>query len=134
MSLAPLLGTVVNWRLPVTDSLCRLAREYVREAFDKYESLNGTGDNDNDLIQVAQHLVRLQCTLQDLNSNLATPLPKESSGSSTGTGKPLSMMERRKREKTAFDVDGSMVKDLERWIDSLDSFLPPLKNFILPVS
>ncbi|KAG0230164.1 hypothetical protein BGW41_002586 [Actinomortierella wolfii] len=58
---------------------------------------------------------QIQCNLQDIGSNIATPRTDASES---------------KLQKTAFD-EGHIEK-LEGWIDSLDSQLPPLRNFILP--
>ncbi|KAF9977077.1 hypothetical protein BGZ73_007049 [Actinomortierella ambigua] len=57
----------------------------------------------------------IQCNLQDIGSNIATPRSESSEN---------------KIQKTAFDV--GHVDTLEGWIDHLDSLLPPLRNFILP--
>ncbi|KAJ1568919.1 hypothetical protein HK405_012261 [Cladochytrium tenue] len=78
-----------------------LAREYCEEA--------GNGLSDN--------LEKIQCLLQDIGSNVATP---RTTASDT------------KIAKTVFDIDGALAEELELWIDQLDSLLPPLRNFILP--
>ncbi|TPX62620.1 cob(I)yrinic acid a,c-diamide adenosyltransferase [Powellomyces hirtus] len=62
-------------------------------------------------------LQKVQCLLQDIGSNVATPR-------STAAENKLS--------KTTFDIDGSLVTELETWIDDLSAELPPLQNFILP--
>ncbi|KAI9598909.1 Adenosylcobalamin biosynthesis, ATP:cob(I)alamin adenosyltransferase-like protein [Syncephalis fuscata] len=68
----------------------------------------------------ADHLDRfswIQCMLQDIGSNIATPRDARNQS---------------KVEKTHFDVDGQAVKQLENWIDDMDKELPPLRQFILP--
>lgn len=60
--------------------------------------------------------VKVQCILQDLNANLATPRNSDSDV---------------RLAKTTFDAT-DLVLELESWIDELDAPLPPLKNFILP--
>ncbi|KAM3867526.1 corrinoid adenosyltransferase MMAB [Diretmus argenteus] len=60
-------------------------------------------------------LDKIQCVLQDLGSNIATP---RSSARESHT------------KKTKFTPQP--VADLESWIDKLTEELPPLTNFILP--
>lgn len=60
-------------------------------------------------------LVKVQCTLQDLSSSIATP-------KSTARTAHL--------ERTEFDKN--LVQELEQWIDNHTENLPALKNFILP--
>ncbi|KAJ3149222.1 hypothetical protein HDU89_003938 [Geranomyces variabilis] len=62
-------------------------------------------------------LQKVQCLLQDIGSNVATPRSNASDA---------------KLVRTTFDVNGTLVAELETWIDTLDAELPPLKNFILP--
>ncbi|KAJ3008946.1 hypothetical protein HKX48_008256 [Thoreauomyces humboldtii] len=62
-------------------------------------------------------LQKVQCLLQDVGSNIATPRTKASD---------------LKLTRTQFDVDGTLVAEVEAWIDELDASLPPLTNFILP--
>lgn len=81
-------------------SLDRLAREYALESSHPY----------------TDHLQRIQCILQDINSCLATP--RKSARESH-------------INKTIFDA--THVVEVEEWIDSYTSQLPPLENFILPV-
>ena len=57
--------------------------------------------------------------LQDIGSNIATPRSTTESEF--------------KLKKTQFDPNGSLVQELEEWIDEFDSKLPKLTNFILPV-
>lgn len=61
-----------------------------------------------------EQLLYIQCRLQELNSHIATP----------GDGEA---------RRVLFDVKGTVVAQLERWIDDLDVKLPPLTTFILPV-
>jgi cob(I)alamin adenosyltransferase len=67
---------------------------------------------------VIERLVHIQCLLQDINSNVATPR-------NSATQDRLA--------KTEFDSTGELALELEQWIDEYDASLPPLKNFILPV-
>ncbi|KAJ3193212.1 Golgi transport complex subunit 6 [Irineochytrium annulatum] len=60
---------------------------------------------------------KIQCLLQDIGSNIATPRNKATEA---------------RLNKTIFDVEGKLVDELEAWIDELDAQLPPLRNFILP--
>lgn len=62
-----------------------------------------------------KRLEQIQCVLQDVNSNIATP---KSSASET------------RAKRTEFNDKNIM--DLEIWIDEYTEKLPPLKNFILP--
>ncbi|KAK3818352.1 MAG: Adenosylcobalamin biosynthesis, ATP:cob(I)alamin adenosyltransferase-like protein [Benniella sp.] len=91
-----------------------------------FEAL-GAVDELNSSIGIAHHyckksangldeqLIEIQCNLQDIGSNIATPRNDASEG---------------QLRKTAFDE--GHVEKLEGWIDRLDSQLPPLRNFILP--
>ncbi|KAI8622694.1 mitochondrial cob(I)yrinic acid a,c-diamide adenosyltransferase [Chytriomyces sp. MP71] len=58
----------------------------------------------------------IQCILLDAGANVATPRGSASQFKLT---------------RTEFDVDGTLVTELEDWIDALDRELDPLKNFIL---
>ncbi|XP_065194895.1 corrinoid adenosyltransferase MMAB-like isoform X2 [Sycon ciliatum] len=60
-------------------------------------------------------LQTIQCDLQDVGSNIATPRQTASED---------------RLVRTAFPEE--RVKQLEKWIDEMDEVLPPLKNFILP--
>ncbi|KAG0308597.1 hypothetical protein BGZ98_007451 [Dissophora globulifera] len=60
-------------------------------------------------------LIEIQCNLQDIGSNIATPRHDASET---------------QLRNTLFDE--GHVEKLEGWIDTLDSQLPPLRNFILP--
>lgn len=68
---------------------------------------------------MVSQLEQIQCLLQDIGSNIATP-------------RDLATAPRLAR--TEFDSDGQHVQDLEQWIDTMDQELPPLTSFILPVS
>jgi cob(I)alamin adenosyltransferase len=78
-----------------------LAREYCQE------SKNG----------IEQQLVKIQSTLLDLGSHVATP---------------RNSISEFKLSRTEFDNKGDLARELEEWIDIMDVELPPLKNFILP--
>ncbi|MEE6512639.1 hypothetical protein FKM82_019766 [Ascaphus truei] len=60
-------------------------------------------------------LEKIQCMLQDVGSNIATP---------------LSSARESHKVRTSFSV--APVQELEQWIDKYTALLPPLTNFILP--
>ncbi|KAJ2746896.1 hypothetical protein GGI20_000975 [Coemansia sp. BCRC 34301] len=64
-------------------------------------------------------LEAIQCLLQDVGSNVATPLSTEK----TPAGKI---------RRTRFDSDGHHCTQLEQWIDELSEGLPVHRSFILP--
>lgn len=63
------------------------------------------------------HLQRIQCILQDVNACIATPFSSA-----------------REAHLVKTEFDSSHVGELEEWIDSYSTHLPPLENFILPVN
>ncbi|KAF9153637.1 hypothetical protein BG015_003016 [Linnemannia schmuckeri] len=81
-----------------------LAREF---CLDQGEGVKG----------IVGQLEQIQCLLQDVGSNIATPRD-------SATAPRLA--------RTEFDADGQHVEDLEAWIDAMDQELPPLTSFILP--
>lgn len=82
-----------------------LAREFCLDQGDGVQGIVG-------------QLEQIQCLLQDVGSNIATPRD-------SATAPRLA--------RTEFDADGQHVEDLETWIDTMDQELPPLTSFILPV-
>ncbi|KAJ2506029.1 hypothetical protein IWW47_001780 [Coemansia sp. RSA 2052] len=64
-------------------------------------------------------LEAIQCLLQDVGSNVATPLNTEKQ-------QPV------KIRRTRFDSDGYHCTQLEQWIDELSEGLPVHRSFILP--
>ncbi|KTF87599.1 hypothetical protein cypCar_00010435 [Cyprinus carpio] len=79
-----------------------------------FEAL-GTTDELSSTIGLLLCSVQIQCILQDVGSNIATP---RSSARDSHI------------KKTMFSSQAVM--ELERWIDSFTEELPPLTNFILP--
>lgn len=75
-------------------------------------------DQGDGVQEIVGQLEQIQCLLQDVGSNIATPRD-------SATAPRLA--------RTEFDADGQHVEDLETWIDSMDQELPPLTSFILPV-
>ncbi|KAG0322230.1 hypothetical protein BGZ99_003429 [Dissophora globulifera] len=74
-------------------------------------------DQGDSLTVMVNQLEQIQCLLQDIGSNIATPRD-------SATAPRLA--------RTEFDADGQHVQDLEAWIDTMDQELPPLTMFILP--
>ncbi|XP_068095440.1 corrinoid adenosyltransferase MMAB isoform X1 [Hyperolius riggenbachi] len=66
-------------------------------------------------LQCVSELEKIQCMLQDIGANIATP---------------LSSARESHKVKTSFSADP--VQELEQWIDKYTAQLPPLNNFILP--
>ncbi|ORZ21714.1 cob(I)yrinic acid a,c-diamide adenosyltransferase, mitochondrial-like protein [Absidia repens] len=62
-------------------------------------------------------LEKIQCLLQDIGSNIATPRDRSNTN---------------RLERTTFDSQGKLVSELEQWIDTMDEELPRLTKFILP--
>lgn len=89
----------------------------------EYAELQGDQlpDTKEALLGLRNKLEEIQSRLQDVNSNVATPRNSKN-------------VTKERLEKTEFDADGKLVLELEAWIDKLDEELPPLKQFILPVS
>lgn len=81
------------------NSAIGLAREFCKE--------NNPG--------LVQRLEEVQCALQDVNSNIATP--KSSA---------------RERHTSKTEFSSQLVPELEKWIDEYTAQLPPLKMFIIP--
>lgn len=69
------------------------------------------------VVGIEEQLVEIQSRLIDVGSAIATPAK---------TSRPEQV------ERHAFPT--SHTQQLEQWIDGMDEHLPPLKNFILPVS
>ncbi|KAJ1658826.1 hypothetical protein IWQ61_002003 [Dispira simplex] len=83
------------------NSMIGLAREYCKQ-----------GDT-----ELVNRLETIQCCIQDIGSNVATP---------------RDIANQVRLNRTTFDPQGQLVKELEAWIDEYDQVLPPLRNFILP--
>lgn len=69
------------------------------------------------LTNLRKQLEKIQNILLDIGSNIATPRDHSSDF---------------KLQRASFDPNH--ITNLEKWIDSMDEQLPPLKNFILPVN
>ncbi|KAJ1973823.1 hypothetical protein H4R35_003920, partial [Dimargaris xerosporica] len=82
-------------------SVLGLAREYCKQAS----------------VELVERLEKIQCCIQDIGSNIATPRTAASDA---------------RLARTQFDPKGELAQQLEQWIDEMDQALPPLRNFILP--
>ena len=67
--------------------------------------------------QYHAQLEEIQARLIDLGAQVATP-------------RTAGEEQEKKIQHTQFDPEH--VENLEKWIDTMDTILPPLKNFILP--
>ncbi|KAI8890452.1 hypothetical protein K501DRAFT_206385 [Backusella circina FSU 941] len=68
-------------------------------------------------LPLIEKLEKIQCLLQDIGSNIATP--REQSNQV-------------KLARTEFDKTGELALEIEHWIDAFDLDLPKLTQFILP--
>ncbi|KAL8589466.1 hypothetical protein ACOMHN_061677 [Nucella lapillus] len=94
--------SVIFKALGTTDELSCLigvAAEYSRDAH----------------ISLEDQLLQIQCILQDVGSNIATPL---------SSARPAHL--------NRVEFSQAQVELLESWIDEMTPQLPPLRNFILP--
>ncbi|KAJ2400783.1 hypothetical protein GGI23_001820 [Coemansia sp. RSA 2559] len=66
---------------------------------------------------LVKRLETIQCLLQDVGSNVATPVGSKALA---------------KVRRTRFDVDGHHSRNLEAWIDEMSPALPVHRSFILP--
>ncbi|KAJ2653481.1 hypothetical protein IWW48_006401, partial [Coemansia sp. RSA 1200] len=66
---------------------------------------------------LVKRLEIIQCLLQDVGSNVATPVGSKSQA---------------KVKRTRFDVDGHHCANLEAWVDEMSPELPVHRSFILP--
>eukprot|EP01135_Chromosphaera_perkinsii_P012321 Nk52_evm13s2635 gene=Nk52_evmTU13s2635 len=100
-----------------------------------------TFDYDRSGLTVMKMLEEIQCCLMDIASHLATPIYwriEKEDGEGQGEEK-CEEEEEEEEEKlkkriqlTRFDPTGKLLKELEIWIDFIDSKNPPLRNFVLP--
>ncbi|KAJ1853336.1 hypothetical protein LPJ73_002668 [Coemansia sp. RSA 2703] len=67
--------------------------------------------------QLVERLETIQCLLQDVGSNVATPRNSNSQS---------------KIKRTRFDPEGHHCNNLEQWIDEMSEGLPVHRSFILP--
>ncbi|KAL1934918.1 hypothetical protein VTP01DRAFT_4058 [Rhizomucor pusillus] len=72
---------------------------------------------EGELLTLCAQIQWVQCCLQDIGSNVATPRERSNDA---------------KKARTIFDPDGNLCAQLERWIDEMDAHLPQLTQFILP--
>ena len=87
-----------------------LSKEHLLELKQTQPSLSNVCD------QLEAKLVKVQSTLLDVGSYLATPRTRA---------------DRKQLDRLA-EFNASLVEELERWIDAMDVELPVLRNFILP--
>lgn len=98
-----------------------MAREYCAEAHNGLEA----------------YLEEIQSRLLDIGSAIATPLnnsPEHLIGTYIVHGARICLLLVLIIFSAKTRFPGTHVSKLENWIDHLDAQLPPLKNFILPVS
>ncbi|KAI8141174.1 Adenosylcobalamin biosynthesis, ATP:cob(I)alamin adenosyltransferase-like protein, partial [Fennellomyces sp. T-0311] len=74
-------------------------------------------EEQSNVMGLCEQIQWVQCCLQDIGSNIATP--REQSNE-------------QRLARTAFDAEGKHVAQLEHWIDAMDTELPRLTQFILP--
>ncbi|RKP39851.1 Adenosylcobalamin biosynthesis, ATP:cob(I)alamin adenosyltransferase-like protein [Dimargaris cristalligena] len=68
-------------------------------------------------LELIERLEKIQCCIQDIGSNVATPRTSANEA---------------RLNRTEFDPQGELIAEMEGWIDEMDGRLPPLRNFIIP--
>lgn len=100
------------------NSVTGMANEYCHDLVVKFEQ--DSLSNSDKILKISTLMERLkgiQSRLMDIGTAIATPITQSS-----------------EEQLARAEFDETALQSLEEWIDDMDSELPPLRNFILPVS